>query len=191
MACAAFTSGRGAGQSLGIRSYAIQCAPDWRNRIHGDSKHVKNKARTELATTLADFLCYAVYSTHLAFGRAYQPLLDSLGLTYLQYAALIALAEEDGQTVGGLGEKLFLDSSTLTPLLKRLEAAGFVTRKRDPRDERQVRIGLTKAGRDVRQKAFTGRAALIDACGLSPGDFTRLQKDLVKLRSNLLASTET
>lgn len=151
---------------------------------------MKNKAKTELASTLADFLCYAVYSTHLAFGRAYKPLLDDLGLTYLQYAALIALAEQDQQTVGGLGEKLFLDSSTLTPLLKRLEAMGFVTRKRDPEDERQVRIGLTRAGRDVRQKAFTGRTALVSATGLSPAAFTRLQKDLVTLRKNLLASAE-
>ncbi|MEJ0086757.1 MAG: MarR family transcriptional regulator [Pseudomonadota bacterium] len=152
---------------------------------------MKNKAQTELASTLADFLCYAVYSTNLAFGRAYKPLLDKIGLTYLQYAALISLAEEDHQTVSGLGEKLFLDSSTLTPVLKKLEAMGYVTRKRNPQDERQVRIGLTKAGREVRQKAFSGRTALVDATGLSPAEFTRLQRDLVTLRSSLLDSTET
>jgi MarR family transcriptional regulator, organic hydroperoxide resistance regulator len=148
----------------------------------------KTKGEAELAATLADFLCYAVYSTHLAFGRAYKPLLDSLGLTYLQYAALIALAEEDNQTVSGLGEKLFLDSSTLTPLLKRLEAMGHVSRRRDLMDERQVRIGLTRSGREVREKAFAGRTMLVGATGLSSGDFTRLQKNLVKLRKNLLKS---
>jgi len=155
--------------------------------------YMKNKATkdTELAATLADFLCYAVYSTNLAFGRAYKPLLDEVGLTYLQYAALIALAEKDDQTVGGLGRKLFLDSSTLTPLLKRLEAMGHITRQRDPKDERQVRIGLTKAGREIREKAFCGRTALVDATGLSPAQFTRLQKDLVTLRDSLLKSTAT
>jgi DNA-binding MarR family transcriptional regulator len=150
---------------------------------------VKKKSGGGLATTLADFLCYAVYSTNLAFGRAYKPLLDELGLTYLQYAALISLAEENNQTVGKLGEKLFLDSSTLTPLLKRLEAMGYVTRQRDTEDQRQVRIGLTKAGRELRQKAFSGRTSLVDATGLTPAQFVRLQKDLVTLRNNLLQST--
>jgi DNA-binding MarR family transcriptional regulator len=152
---------------------------------------MKKKPPAELATTLADFLCYAVYSANLAFGRAYKPLLDELGLTYLQYAALISLAEENNQTVGKLGEKLFLESSTLTPLLKRLEAMGYVTRQRDTEDERQVRIGLTKAGRELRQKAFSRRSSLVHATGLAPDEFVRLQKDLVTLRSNLLDSTET
>lgn len=151
----------------------------------------EKNAASELAPTLADFLCYAVYSTNLAFGRAYKPLLDALSLTYLQYATLISLAEENHQTVGGLGKKLFLDSSTLTPLLKRLEAMGYVTRQRDPEDERQVRIGLTKAGREIRQRAFSGRTALVDATGLTPSQFTRLQKDLLTLRRNLLDSTGT
>jgi DNA-binding MarR family transcriptional regulator len=165
-----------------------------RARVHpGDSRQVKKKevSRPELAAALADFLCYAVYSANLAFGRAYKPVLDELGLTYLQYAALISLAEEDNQTVGKLGEKLFLDSSTLTPLLKRLEAMGYVTRQRDARDERQVRIGLTRAGRELRQKAFAGRTSLVDATGLTPAQFVRLQKDLVRLRGNLLESVET
>jgi DNA-binding MarR family transcriptional regulator len=152
---------------------------------------VKEKPEGELASTLADFLCFAVYSANLAFGRAYKPLLDELGLTYLQYAALISLAEENNQTVGKLGEKLFLDSSTLTPLLKRLEVMGYVTRQRDLEDERRVRIGLTKAGRELRQKAFSRRTSLVEATGLTPDKFERLQRDLVTLRSNLLDSTET
>ncbi len=92
-------------------------------------RKVKNEA-AEAPAKLSDFLCFAVYSTNLAFGRVYKPLLDELGLTYLQFVALIALNEEDNQTVGSLGEKLFLESSTLTPMLKRVEAMGYVTRQR-------------------------------------------------------------
>src|SRR3954464_5901123 len=83
---------------------------------------------------LDDFLCFAIYSTNLAVQRLQKPVLDKLGLTYLQYIVLVTLYQQDDQTVGGLGEKLFLDSSTLTPLLKRLEAMGQVTRQRDPQD---------------------------------------------------------
>jgi DNA-binding MarR family transcriptional regulator len=83
---------------------------------------------------LADFLCFAIYSTNLAFGRAYRPILDKLGLTYTQYIAIVALWEEDHQTVGALGEKLFLESNTLTPILKKLEAMGYLRRERDPGD---------------------------------------------------------
>ena len=90
---------------------------------------------------LADFLCFAIYSANLAFGRAYRPILEELGLTYLQYITVVALWEEDNQTVRGLGEKLFLESNTLTPILKKLEAMGYVTRQRDPEDERQGRAG--------------------------------------------------
>jgi DNA-binding MarR family transcriptional regulator len=88
---------------------------------------------------LADFLCFAVYSTNLAFGKVYRPLLDELGLTYTQYVTIVALWEEDDQTVGSLGEKLFLESNTLTPILKKLEGMGHVERTRDPSDERHER----------------------------------------------------
>jgi DNA-binding MarR family transcriptional regulator len=147
-------------------------------------------ASQELASSLADFLCFAVYSTNLAFNRVYKPLFSELGLTYPQYATLIALKEEDDQTVGQLGEKLFLESSTLTPLLKRMEAAGYVTRRRDPNDERQVRISLTPAGHALFEKAFCGRNRVIEATGLSIEDFTRLQKNLIQLRDNLLNAPE-
>ncbi|MET0272951.1 MAG: MarR family transcriptional regulator [Phenylobacterium sp.] len=143
----------------------------------------------ELAGSLNDFLCFAVYSTNLAFGRAYKPLFDELGLTYLQYATLIALHEEGGQTVTQLSEKLFLESSTLTPLLKRLEAMGHVTRLRDAKDERQVRVNLTKAGEAIFQQAFCGRSAVIEATGLSHESFLRLQRDLITLRDNLLKAS--
>jgi len=89
---------------------------------------------------LDDFLCFGVYSTGLAFNRLYKPLLDRYGLTYPQYLVMVALARRDDQTVGELGGQLFLESNTLTPLIKRLEAAALVTRQRDTKDERVVRV---------------------------------------------------
>ncbi|MBO9670677.1 MAG: MarR family transcriptional regulator [Sphingobium sp.] len=135
---------------------------------------------------LSDFLCFAVYSANLAFGRAYRPILEKLGLTYTQYVALVALWEQDGQTVGELGEKLFLESNTLTPILKKLEAIGYVERRRDPSDERQVRISLTAKGKQLRVDGIGGN--LKDATGLGE-DFARVQQDIVRLRDNLLAFT--
>src|SRR5436190_5848183 len=137
---------------------------------------------------LSNFLCFAVYSANLAFGRAYKPILDELGLTYTQYIALVALAEEDGQTVGALGEKLFLESNTLTPILKKLESQGYVHRQRDPADERQVRVGLTSAGRRLLEKDIGG--SLVEATGLGK-DFGAVQKSVVRLRDNLLRATQS
>lgn len=137
---------------------------------------------------LADFLCFAVYSANLAFGKIYRPILDGLGLTYTQYLAIVALSEEDDQTVGGLGEKLFLESNTLTPILKKLEAMGYLERMRDPADERQVRIRLTKSGKRVREKVLLD---LGDPCGLTPKDFARLQKEIVALRGNLIEAANS
>src|SRR5277367_919876 len=113
---------------------------------------------------LSNFLCFAIYSANLAFGRAYKPILDELGLTYTQYIAMVALAEADDQTVGALGEKLFLESNTLTPILKKLESIGFVRRQRDPQDERQVRVSLTPSGRALLEQDFG--TTLVDALAL-------------------------
>ncbi|MGV4795394.1 MarR family winged helix-turn-helix transcriptional regulator [Rhizobium sp. F40D2] len=132
---------------------------------------------------LSTFLCFAVYSANLAFGRAYKPVLDALGLTYTQYIAMVALSEEDDQTVSMLGEKLFLESNTLTPILKKLESSGFITRHRDPADERQVRVNLTPAGRDLLDT--DPGSVLIDAVGLGD-DFPIVQKSVTRLRDNLL-----
>lgn len=136
---------------------------------------------------LSDFLCFAVYSANLAFGKVYRPVLDELGLTYTQYVTLVALWEEDDQTVSGLGQKLFLESNTLTPILKKLEAMGFVERARDAADERQVRVRVTRSGRRLRERASFD---LGDACGLSAKDFARLQKDIATLRDSLLDATQ-
>jgi DNA-binding MarR family transcriptional regulator len=153
---------------------------------------MKRKEKNEASQTpakLSDFLCFAIYSTNLAFGRVYKPLLDELGLTYLQFIALVALNEEDNQTVGSLGEKLYLESSTLTPMLKRLEAMGFVTRQRDVLDERQVRVALTETGRAVRDRGACGLEPIVDATGLAPEEFQRIQSNLVTLRDSLIKST--
>jgi MarR family transcriptional regulator, organic hydroperoxide resistance regulator len=138
------------------------------------------------AQNLDDFLCFAIYSTNLAVNRLNKPVLDELGLTYLQYIVLVALYEQDDQTVGGLGDKLFLDSSTLTPLLKRLETMGHLTRQRDREDERQVRVRLTPQGRSVRERAFAFRTGVVKAMGLSPAGFQHLREQMVKLRANVL-----
>jgi DNA-binding MarR family transcriptional regulator len=105
---------------------------------------------------LNDFLCFAVYAAGHGFNRVYKPLLEPPGLTYPQYLVMTALWERDDQTVGALGERLPLESNTLTPLLKRLESQGRIRRVRDPRDERQVRVQLTDAGgaRRARPRAF-------------------------------------
>ena len=135
---------------------------------------------------LSEYLCFAVYSTNLAFGKAYKPLLEKLGLTYTQYITVIALWETDNQTVSGLGEKLFLESNTLTPILKKLEAMGYLRRQRDPEDERQVRVSLTDAGRALREQALS--MSLLAETGLSPAEFVKVQNAVATLRDNLLKS---
>ncbi|MEC4593463.1 MULTISPECIES: MarR family winged helix-turn-helix transcriptional regulator [Nitrospirillum] len=133
---------------------------------------------------LADFLCFAVYSANLAYGRAYKAILDELGVTYTQWIAIVALWEQDDQTVSGLGEKLFLESNTLTPILKKLESLGYLQRRRDPADERQVRVSLTPAGRQLRERG--GQRNLVKASGLTPEEFKVIQKTVSRLRDNLL-----
>src|ERR1700681_2346838 len=114
---------------------------------------------------LGSMLCFTIYSTAHAFNRAYKPLLDALGLTYPQYLVMVALWEQDDISVKEIGELLHLDSGTLTPLLKRLEAMGFVRRNRDTADERSVRISLTSAGAAPRQKEKTVSVGIVGACG--------------------------
>jgi DNA-binding MarR family transcriptional regulator len=135
---------------------------------------------------LSEFLCFTVYSANLAFGKAYKPILDELGLTYTQYITIIALWEDNGQTVSSLGEKLFLESNTLTPILKKLEAMGYLRRQRDPEDERQVRVYLTEAGNRLRESAL-GKS-LLDKIGLSPEAIPEVRKALATIRDNLIQS---
>jgi DNA-binding MarR family transcriptional regulator len=139
----------------------------------------------KLPLDLEIFLCFAIYSTSHAFNRIYQPLLEGLGLTYPQYIVMVLLWERDGQTVGELGERLFLESNTVTPLLKRLESVGHVKRRRDPADERQVRIYLTEAGRKLRQRAVNIPRCILDASGLDRGQAKRLLEEISALRKTL------
>jgi DNA-binding MarR family transcriptional regulator len=131
-------------------------------------------------------LCFAIYSAGHAFNRVYKPLLEALDLTYPQYLVIVALWAKDDQTVGNLGDKLFLESSTLTPLLKRLEGMGYITRNRDLADERQVRVSLTKAGAAIRAKARDIPGCILEATGLSADGLRRLQADISGVRDNLL-----
>ncbi|MCW2244909.1 DNA-binding MarR family transcriptional regulator [Azospirillum fermentarium] len=134
-------------------------------------------------------LCFAVYSAAHAFTRLYKTLLDALGLTYPQYLVMLILWEGDNLAVKELGGKLQLDSGTLTPLLKRLEAAGLIHRTRDPHDERLVRISLTEAGVDLRAKASAVPPAVLAASGCSLDELTGLKKALLDLRDHLNAAS--
>ena len=137
---------------------------------------------------LADFMCFAVYSANLAYSRVYKPVLEELGLTYPQYIAIVALWEQDEQTVKGLSERLFLEPSTVTPMLKRLEAMGFVTRTRGTEDERMVFVRLTEAGRQLREKARELSKITYKAAGLSKDEFRILQRGIINLRDNLVSA---
>ena len=134
---------------------------------------------------LVDFLCFAMYSANHAFNRLYQPLLKGLGLTYPQFIAMILLWEQNDQTVGELGQKLYLQSNTLTPMLKRLETLGYIGRKRDSADERQVRINLTEAGRKLHLRAADIVQSVREATGLRDEQVTKLREDVDALRMSL------
>lgn len=139
---------------------------------------------------LSEQLCFAVYSAAHAFNRVYKPHLERLGLTYPQYLVMLVLWEQDGLTVKAIGARLGLDSGTLTPLLKRLEAAGLVSRRRDREDERAVRIGLTSQGRALRARAEDIPRALACAMGRSAPEIGRLRDEIAGLRDALEASAE-
>lgn len=130
-------------------------------------------------------LCFAVYSASLAMTRLYKPLLEKLSLTYPQYLVMLVLWEQDGVTVSELGERLFLDSGTLTPLLKRLEAQGQIARLRDVQDERRVRITLTAEGRALRDQAEAIPQCVLQSSQCSIAELTALTTELKQLRDRL------
>src|SRR5882672_7684983 len=133
-------------------------------------------------------ICFAVYSTAHAFNRVYKPLLDRLGLTYPQYLVMLVLWERDDVPLKDIGEKLFLDSGTLTPLLKRLEAADLIKRTRSTEDERQVLIALTPQGHALREKAPAVPQAILAASACSMGELFEMKNELVALRDKLNAA---
>jgi MarR family transcriptional regulator, organic hydroperoxide resistance regulator len=146
------------------------------------------KQTADLMLRLDNQVCFAIYSTAHAFNRIYKPLLDRLGLTYPQYLVMLVLWERDDVAVKEIGERLYLDSGTLTPLLKRLEAADLVKRTRSTADERQVLIALTAKGRALQEKARTVPQAILAASACSVGELSALKNDLVALRDQLNAA---
>jgi DNA-binding MarR family transcriptional regulator len=136
---------------------------------------------------LDSMLCFAVYAAGHAFTRFYR--LDALGITYPQYLVFMVLWEADGITVKALGDRLFLDSGTITPLVKRLEARGLLRRQRDDEDERQVRIFLTPEGRGLRAKALAVPLAVGEALGGEAADGDALRESLHLLRQRLDAAS--
>ena len=152
------------------------------------SKTVKTASKTDAMQLLDNQLCFALYSTSLAMTRVYKPLLDAIGLTYPQYLAMLVLWEKDGLMVSALGERLYLDSGTLTPLLKRLESSGLIARVRDVEDERRVCITLTAAGRKLKSKAAKIPGCIIGASQCSISDLHALAQQVQSLRGRLLAA---
>ena len=142
---------------------------------------------TDQALLLNNQLCFALYSTSLAMTKLYKPLLDELGLTYPQYLVMLVLWERDGLMVSELGERLALDSGTLTPLLKRLEAAELVSRVRDLEDERRVRITLTAAGRKLKARARKIPGCILAASQCSLPELAALTQQVQSLRQRLAA----
>lgn len=134
---------------------------------------------------LRDQVCFALYSASRAVTGVYRPLLDELGLTYPQFLVLLALWERDGRTVSDIGAALRLDSGTLSPLLKRLEGAGLVDRRRESGDERRVTVHLTEDGRNLRERAKTVQAQIAEAARLTPDQLRELRDVLITLTDNL------
>jgi DNA-binding MarR family transcriptional regulator len=134
-------------------------------------------------------LCFSLYAASMAVGRAYKPLLDELGITYPQYLVLHALWEQDGRSVGAIAERLALESSTITPLVKRMEAANLVERRRNPDDERQVQVFLTEAGHALRTHCGCLAERLLERSRLSIDQLAALNQQVQALRDALVASS--
>jgi DNA-binding MarR family transcriptional regulator len=147
---------------------------------------VKARVPGPVTPRLEEQLCFAVYLAGHAFNRMYRTVLSDLGLTYPQYLVMLVLWECDGLSVKAVGERLMLDSGTLTPLLKRLEAVGLIRRERSRQDERQVRLLLTQAGEAMREKGRCVPEAMGSAIAQSPADIGRLAAQLKALREALL-----
>ncbi|WP_300649171.1 MarR family transcriptional regulator [Hydrogenophaga sp.] len=142
---------------------------------------------SDQALQLDHQLCFALYSASLAMTKLYKPLLEEIGLTYPQYLAMLVLWEHDGVAVSELGERLHLDSGTLTPLLKRLEAAELVTRLRDVQDERRVLIRLTAAGRKLKTRAARIPGCVLQATQCDVAEVLALTRQVQALRDRLTA----
>ncbi len=135
---------------------------------------------------LSDQFCFAIYSTLLAINKSYRPLLEKLGLTYSQYLVMLVLWEQNQLTVSEIGEKLFLDSATLTPLLKRMENAHLIERNRSSKDERHVVVALTESGSNLRHQAARVMDTMVCNLDCPIDELNVLQTRLMQLRNNLI-----
>ena len=145
------------------------------------SKALTSKANP--AQLLDNQLCFALYSASLAMTKLYKPMLDSLGLTYPQYLVMLVLWEHDGLSVSSLGERLSLDSGTLTPLLKRMETAGWLVRQRSSEDERRVQVSLSPTGRQLQAQAAFIPDCIVAQSGLPLGELVALNQQIKALRA--------
>ncbi len=146
------------------------------------------KTAADWPLQLDNQICFAVYSTAHAFNRVYKPLLDRLGLTYPQYLVMLVLWERDDVPLKDIGERLFLDSGTLTPLLKRMEAADLIRRTRSTEDERQVLIALTPKGQALKEKARSVPEGILASSACSIGELSAIRNEIVGLRDRLNAA---
>ncbi|MFJ9388575.1 MarR family winged helix-turn-helix transcriptional regulator [Nocardioides sp. NPDC101246] len=140
---------------------------------------------TRHSLELSEQLCFSLYTAQRLVTAAYRPILDALGLTYSQYVAMLVLWESSPITMGELGERLGLDYGTVTPLVKRLEAAGLITREKRPEDQRSVRLILTEAGHELRDRAAGVPDTIADVMALQPDEFTTLKDTLEHLSDNV------
>lgn len=148
-------------------------------------------AANNAALLLDNQLCFALYSASLAMTKLYKPLLENLGLTYPQYLVMLVLWEQDGLTVSALGERLSLDSGTLTPLLKRIEQCGLLARMRSTDDERRVLVTLTPSGRKLKAKAAAVPACVVQSTGCPVPELVSLTRQVQNLRDRLTVSART
>jgi MarR family transcriptional regulator, organic hydroperoxide resistance regulator len=152
------------------------------------NKRANVSAKPKGSLLLGDQLCFSVYATALAMNKVYRRLLRELGLTYPQYLVMLVLWERDGVTVSEIGERLHLDSATLTPLLKRMETASLIRRERAADDERQVIVSLSRAGRELRQRAEEVPYGLFCSTGCSIEELMSIKTQLDRLRLHLAAN---
>jgi DNA-binding MarR family transcriptional regulator len=158
------------------------------NRAATTARAADGGASIRASLRLDEQLCFALYSTSHAMTKLYRRLLRRLGLTYPQYLVMLILWERDAQTVSEIGERLFLDSATLTPLLKRLQSMELLTRERSAQDERQVVVSLTKSGRALQRTAASVPEAVFAATRCPVEELRAMRQGLELLRSNLLQS---
>ena len=150
------------------------------------NKRAKLSPKPAGSPLLGEQLCFALYSTSLAMDKIYRKLLRELGLTYPQYLVMLVLWERDGVSVSQIGERLYLNSATLTPMLKRIEALGWISRRRAPEDERQVIVSLSRAGRELRQKTGDVQGGVFRATGCTLEELVAIKLQLDRLRSRLM-----